>query len=103
MLGIGTWKTKVCNMFYNGEITLRVFDNNGEYGFELVEPKMNAPTVEIKQLNTSGNHLSAVFTARELHGRDATIELDFTENTVSGTAKLPLVGTVTIKDGIKLD
>ncbi len=103
MLGIGTWKIKVGNMFYNGEVTLRVFDNNGEYGFELIEPKMNAPTVEIKQLNTSGNHLSAVFTARELRGRDATIDLDFTQDTVSGKAKLPLVGTVKITDGIKLN
>lgn len=32
MLGTGTWHLKVGNIFYNGDITLRVFDNGGEYG-----------------------------------------------------------------------
>ena len=97
MLGTGTWHLKIGNMFYNGDITLRVFD-----GFEIIEPKMTAPEVEIKRLSTVGNHLSATVTARELRGRDAQIELDFTDTSVSGSAKVPLIGTVTIKEGTKI-
>ena len=51
---------------------------------------------------TAGNHLSATVTARELRGRDAQIELDFTDTSVSGSAKVPLIGTVTIKEGTKI-
>ena len=98
MLGTGTWHLKIGNMFYSGDITLRVFDDGGKYGFEIIEPKMTAPEVEIKRLSTAGNHLSATGTARELRGRDAQIELDFTDISVSGSAKVPLIGTVTIKD-----
>ena len=99
MLGTGTWHLKIGNMFYSGDITLRVFDDGGKYGFEIIEPKMTAPEVEIKRLSTVGNHLSATVTARELRGRDAQIELDFTD---SGSAKVPLIGTVTIKEGTKI-
>ena len=95
MLGTGTWHLKIGNMFYNGDITLRVFDDGGKYGFEIIEPKM-------KRLSTAGNHLSATVTARELRGRDAQIELDFTDTSVSGSAKVPLIGTVTIKEGTKI-
>lgn len=102
MLGTGTWHLKIGNMFYSGDITLRVFDDSGKYGFEIIEPKMTAPEVEIKRLSTAGNHLSATFTARELRGRDAQIELDFTDTSVSGSAKVPLIGTVTIKEGTKI-
>ena len=56
MLGTGTWHLKIGNMFYNGDITLRVFDDGGKYGFEIIEPKMTAPEVEIKRLSTVGNH-----------------------------------------------
>ena len=95
MLGTGTWHLKIGNMFYSGDITLRVFDDGGKYGFEIIE-------VEIKRLSTVGNHLSATVTARELRGRDAQIELDFTDTSVSGSAKVPLIGTVTIKEGTKI-
>ena len=81
---------------------VRVFDDGGKYGFEIIEPKMTAPEVEIKRLSTVGNHLSATVTARELRGRDAQIELDFTDTSVSGSAKVPLIGTVTIKEGTKI-
>lgn len=102
MLGTGTWHLKIGNMFYNGDITIRVFDNGGNYGFEIIEPKMATPQVEIKRLSTVGSHLSATVTARELRGRDAQIELDFTDTTVSGSAKVPLIGTVTVKEGTKI-
>ena len=64
--------------------------------------KMTAPEVEIKRLSTVGNHLSATVTARELRGRDAQIELDFTDTSVSGSAKVPLIGTVTRIEGTKI-
>ena len=32
MLGTGTWHLKIGNMFYSGDITLRVFDDGGKYG-----------------------------------------------------------------------
>lgn len=102
MLGTGTWHLKVGNIFYNGDITLRVFDNGGEYGFELIEPKMDIPEIEIKQISTVGNQLSATVTAKELRGRDAQLELDFTDTSVSGSAKVPLIGTVAIKEGTKI-
>ena len=34
MLGTGTWHLKIGNMFYSGDITLRVFDDGGKYGAE---------------------------------------------------------------------
>ena len=46
MLGTGTWHLKIGNMFYRGDITLRVFDDGGKYGFEIIEPKMTAPELK---------------------------------------------------------
>lgn len=102
MLGTGTWHLKIGNMFYNGDITLRVFDDGGKYGFEIIEPKINMPEFEIKSLSTVGNHLSATVSAPELRGRDAQLELDFTDTSVSGSAKVPLIGTVTVKEGTRI-
>ena len=102
MLGTGTWQLKISNMFYNGDITLRVFDDGGKYGFELISPKVTAPDIDIKELSTNGNHLSAVVTARELRGKEAAIELDFTDDSVTGFAKGPLIGRAEIKEGKRI-
>ena len=102
MLGTGTWQLKISNMFYNGDITLRVFDDGGKYGFELISPKVTAPDIDIKELSTNGNHLSAVVTARELRGKAAAIELDFTDDSVTGFAQVPLIGRAEIKEGKRI-
>ena len=38
MIGLGKWACNVNTMFFSGEVKIKVFDNNGEYGFELDIP-----------------------------------------------------------------
>ena len=45
MIGLGKWICHVDTMFFRGDAHLSLFDNNGEYGFDLSLPDMSIPEV----------------------------------------------------------
>ncbi len=56
MIGLGNWVCHVDTMFFRGDAHIKLFDNNGEYGFELTLPDMDIPEIAIKDVSEDGKH-----------------------------------------------
>lgn len=102
MIGLGTWQCSVDTMFFSGTATIHVFDNNGEYGFELKVPDIDIPNIYVKEVVEEGNTINAVATTDVLPGKDLTLSLEFNGDTFTGFVKVPFIGKVKIQDGKKI-
>ncbi|MBQ2775728.1 MAG: hypothetical protein IJF40_07580 [Clostridia bacterium] len=102
MIGLGTWQCSVDTMFFSGTAEVRVFDNNGEYGFELKVPNVDIPKIDVKEVIEEGNTINAVATAALLPGKEINLSLEFDGDTFTGFVKVPFIGKVKIKDGKKI-
>lgn len=102
MIGIGTWQCSVDTMFFSGTAEIRVFDKNGEYGFELKVPGVDIPNIDVKEVQEEGNTINAVATTDMLPGKDINISLEFDNDTFTGFLKVPFLGKIKIKDGKKI-
>ncbi len=102
MIGLGTWQGSVDTMFFSGTAEVRVFDDNGKYGFELKVPNIEIPKIEVKEVVEEGNKINAVATTNLLPGKDINLSLEFNGDTFTGFVKVPLLGKVNIKDGKKI-
>ena len=47
MIGLGNWACNVNTMFFSGEAKIKIFDNNGSYGFELDVPGVTVPDIDV--------------------------------------------------------
>lgn len=99
MIGIGKWVCHVDTMFFKGDARIRIFDDNGEYGFELSLPDMDIPEIVIKDVKEDGNTVTATATTDLLPGKDIGVKLTFDGDTFEGVLKVPFIGKIKLKDG----
>lgn len=99
MIGLGKWICHVDTMFFRGDAKLNLFDNNGEYGFELSIPDMSIPEVSIHDVTEDGNTLHAIANVDLLPGKDIDVTLTFDGDKVDGLLKVPFIGKIKLKDG----
>ncbi|HZJ77331.1 MAG TPA: hypothetical protein VFD52_00825 [Clostridia bacterium] len=102
MIGIGTWSFNVDTMFFKGDAKIKIFDNNGEYGFEVEIPGEDIPEILVKDVKEEGNTLTAVGNISMLKGKDVPISLTFEDDVVNGFLKVPYIGKIKLKDGKKV-
>lgn len=102
MIGLGTWSCNVDTMFYKGEVTIKIFDNNGEYDFELDIPDMDIPEITVKDVTEDGNTLTAVANVSLLKDKDIPISLTFENDVLNGFLKVPFIGKIKLKEGKKI-
>jgi hypothetical protein len=102
MLGVGKWKGSVSSMVFQGDVVLEILDNNGVYSFDIEIPGQDIPDFSVKDIAAEGNVLSAKANTSLLAGKDIDIELTFEENTFEGFLKIPFLGKVRIKNGVKV-
>lgn len=102
MIGLGTWQCSVDTMFFRGDAQIKIFDNNGEYDFELSVPGIDIPNIVIKDIEEDGNSLTAIATTDLLPGKDINISLEFEDTTFTGFLKVPFIGKIKLKDGKKI-
>lgn len=99
MIGLGKWVCHVDTMFFRGDAHIRLFDNNGEYGFELSLPDMDIPEVVVKDVKEDGNTLTATANIDLLPGKDIDVTLTFDGDSFEGVLKVPFIGKIKLKDG----
>lgn len=102
MIGLGTWQCSVDTMFFKGDATIRIFDNNGEYGLDLSIPDVDIPEIEVKEVVEEGNSLTATARISLLPGKDVQVYVEFEETTFDGYIKVPFIGKIKLKNGKKI-
>ena len=102
MVGIGTWSCRVDTMFFSGSGTIKVFDDNGKYGFNLDIPGVKVPDIEIKSVEENGNAVHAVVTSSVMPNKEMEIDVEFSDDTFTGFIKVPILGKVKLKDGKRI-
>jgi len=102
MIGIGTWSCRIDTLFFKGEASIKIFDDNGEYGVELQIPDVEIPEVEIVEIDADEENkvVDAVARISLLPGKDITCHFEFIDDdTFTGFLKIPFLGKVRLKDG----
>lgn len=89
MIGLGTWEIPVNSMFYKGTAQITVREIDGNYDFEFFLPGFNVPQMEIFNISTSGNTLSADATCDMLKGKKISVNVTFDGDFCHGTVKAP--------------
>lgn len=102
MIGLGKWACNVNTMFFSGEAKLRVFDNNGSYGFELEIPGVPAPDIIIKSIEEDDDTINAVIQTNLLPDKDIIFTVTFDGDEFDGFVKIPFLGKVKFKDGHRI-
>ena len=90
-------------MFFSGEAKINVFDNNGEYGFELDIPGIDIPDIEIKSVEEDDDSIFAITRTSLLPGKDIELTITFDEDEFDGFLKIPYIGKVKFKDGHRIE
>ena len=84
MIGLGKWVCHVDTMFFRGDAYIRLFDDNGQYGFELTLPDMDVPEITVSDVVEDDNTLTAVARTDLLPGIDFSVSLTFEADTFTG-------------------
>lgn len=89
MIGLGVWEIPVNSMFYKGCAEITVKNDGGNYDFEFFLPGFKVPKMDIFNVQTSGNTLSADATCDMLKGKKISVSVSFDGDTCRGVAKGP--------------
>ncbi len=103
MIGLGKWACTVNTMFFSGEVKIKVFDDNGKYGFELDMPEIKVPDIDIKSVEEDDDTIYAVAQTSLLPGKDVELTITFDGDTFDGFLKIPFLGKVKFKDGHRIE
>ncbi|HOD02359.1 MAG: hypothetical protein BWY46_01807 [Firmicutes bacterium ADurb.Bin300] len=103
MIGLGNWLAHVDTMFFKGDAIIKVYDKNGEYGFDLELPSdMDIPEFKIYDITEDGNTLNAKASVDLLQGKEIDLSFTFEGDTASGFLKIPYIGKIKIKEAKKI-
>ncbi len=102
MIGLGKWACNVNTMFFSGEAKIHVFDNNGEYGFELDVPGITVPDIDVIKVEEDDDTVFAVIRTSLLPDKDIELTVTFDGDEFDGFVKVPFIGKVKFKDGHRI-
>ena len=103
MIGIGKWLCKVNSMFYRGEVTLNIADNNGEYDITLeIDADFDMPDYKIYDVTTEGNTVTAKAEVSLLPGKVVDVSFSIENDVLTGVLKVPFMGKIKVTDGHKI-
>lgn len=102
MIGLGKWACSVNTMIFSGDVEFEIFDNNGEYGFNLDVPGMKIPDFKVKEVEEDDDTITATIETSLLEGKDITLVVTIDDDTFDGYLKVPFFGKVKLKNGRKI-
>ena len=103
MIGLGTWKFQVDTMFYNGAAILEITGEGGQYAVTASLPDMSGATeIALKDVTEDGDTLSGIATTSLLQGKDIPCSITFDGDTAEGFMKVPFIGKLKLKDGVRI-
>lgn len=102
MIGLGNWACKVNSMFFSGEVTFTISDNDGEYGFEITLPGIELPDFTLNSVEEDDDTLTIVASTSILPDKEAEAVLTFDGDEFDGFLKVPFLGKIKFKDGHRI-
>ena len=102
MIGLGKWACSVNTMFFSGDVEFEIFDNNGEYGFNIDIPGIKVPDIKVKEVDEDDDTITATVETSLLEGKDITLLVTIDDDTFDGYLKIPFFGKVKLKNGRKI-
>ncbi len=107
MIGLGKWKGEVDTPVMSGSATVDIYDKGGEYAFDVeIEGMKKLPKFSVYDIVEGEDSLSGKATIKVMGGIHAEISVKFTgekKDRFEGYIKLPMLGTVPIKNGRRVD
>jgi hypothetical protein len=102
MMGLGKWACSVNTMFFSGDVDFEIFDNNGEYGFNLNIPNIKIPDITVKEVGEDDDTITATVETSVLPGKDITLVVTIDGDEFDGYIKVPMFGKVKLKNGRRI-
>lgn len=100
MIGIGSWHVSIDTMMFRGDAVLTIADKDGAYDFSVQVDKLEqAPPYTVESVTEDGNTLNAVITTPLMKGKELNVSMTFDGDTLTGFAKVPLLGKIKLKNG----
>jgi len=102
MIGLGKWLFHVDTMLFKGDATVKIFDRDGKYGFDLDVTGVDIPEFSVTSITEDGDTLNAIATTDLMPGREIPISITFEDGVANGFVKAPMIGKIKLKDGKKV-
>ena len=100
MIGLGNWSVSIDTMMFRGDAVLTIADKDGAYDFSVQVAKLEKmPPYAIESVTEDGDTLTIVITTPMLSGKQITANMTFEGDTLTGFAKVPLLGKIKFKNG----
>ncbi|MDR2753662.1 MAG: hypothetical protein LBB50_05085 [Oscillospiraceae bacterium] len=102
MVGIGKWQFFMDTMFYRGNAFLLVREKDGDYDIGLEVPGVEIPAITFSNVTIEENTVSGITRTDLLKGKDIPFSATFTDDTANGWLKVPFLGKLKLKNGVKV-
>ena len=104
MIGLGIWECDIDTLFWQGVARMRIYDDNGAYGFEFAVPGEQLPEIRVYDVETAEpGTLPAHATSDAIHGRETSVRFDFDGDTFTGWLKVPFMGKIRFENGRRIE
>lgn len=98
MIGEGTWSGVVRTVFYRGEVSFTLREQDGSLSVDLRLPSgVIVPKIEILSHTEQGNSLLIRAETAVMPDKVIDIQLDFDGDTLNGVVKIPILGKLKIE------
>ena len=89
---LGKWTANINTLFFRGDITFEVVENNGVYDVKYEIPeKFRGLEIHPYDIKADGNTLSGKATLPMLPGKEIEARAVFSENTFTGEVNIPFM------------
>ena len=102
MIGLGKWACSVNTMIFSGDVDFEIFDNNGEYGFNLNIPNVKIPDITVTDIEEDDDTITATVERSVLPCKDISLVVTIDGDTFDGYIKVPMFGKVKLKNGRRI-
>lgn len=100
---VGKWQGSVDTSVFKGDVTVDIFDNNGEYGFSVTVPGLEKlPKFSVYDIVEGENSLSGKAKIDILGGIVAEINTVFSGDRFTGEIRIPIFGRVPVLNGRRI-
>ncbi len=103
MIGIGKWQITLNTNILSRTAVVEIKDCDGNYDVSVISPGFTVPPYKLLKVETvDENTLVGHFEITDLPAKYVTVRAVFTEDTISGFIKIPLIGRLEFTDGKKI-